>query len=269
MNPVPEGTWATPRQDAAILLGMTRVRAQPPTRLERFERRTEWPLAAVALAFLVLYSLHVLLEPHGVARTATRCGMGATYLVLVVDYVARLRLAQPRLRWFVRHLPDLAIIVLPALRPLRLLSLAVVIEVVQRAVGHTFRGRVIAYTGCGAVIIVYAAALAMLDAERGVNPRIADFGDALWWSFTTVTTVGYGDTVPLTPTGRFVAVALMVAGVSVLGVVTATLAAWIVERGAEEDTAGQAATAAHVEELRQEIRKLAQARSDPDDAHRR
>ena len=51
----------------------------------------------------------------------------------------------------------------------------------------------------------------------------------------------------------------MVAGVSLLGVVTATLASWIVERVAEEDTASQAATAAHIEELRDEIRKLAES----------
>ena len=48
----------------------------------------------------------------------------------------------------------------------------------------------------------------------------------------------------------------MIAGVSLLGVVTATLASWIVERVAEEDTAQQAATAAQIDELRDEIRRL-------------
>ena len=51
----------------------------------------------------------------------------------------------------------------------------------------------------------------------------------------------------------------MIAGISLLGVVTATLASWIVEKVAEEDTANQAATAAHIEELREEIRKLRDA----------
>jgi voltage-gated potassium channel len=98
------------------------------TRLERFEHRTEWPLDAV------------------------ESGLVALYAVFVVDYLARLYLADPRGRWFVRHLHDLAIVVLPFLRPLRLLSLAVVIEVLQRAVGHTIRGKVIVYTVCGAVV---------------------------------------------------------------------------------------------------------------------
>ncbi|OFJ52529.1 potassium channel family protein [Mycolicibacterium grossiae] len=227
-----------------------------PTRLARFERRTEWPLAAVAVLFLVLFSVDVLANPTGTLDSVLSAATAATYAVFVADYLARLYLAQPRGRWFIRHLLDLAIIALPALRPLRLLSLAVVIGALQRAIGHNIRGRVIVFTASGAAIIVYGASLAILQAERDHNDKIANFGDALWWSFTTVTTVGYGDTVPVTVAGRFVAVALMVAGVSLLGVVTATLASWIVERVAEEDTAGTAATAAQIDQLRSEIAEL-------------
>ena len=232
----------------------------PQTRLERFEHRTEWPLAAFALLFLGLYSVQVLAEPRGVAADAVRTALVVTYFVFVVDYLARLYLADPRGKWFVRHLLDLAIILLPFLRPLRLLSLAVVIEVLERAVGDTIRGKVIVFTAVGVVVIVYAASLAILDIERyRVDTKIHNLGDALWWAITTVTTVGYGDVTPVTGEGRMVAVALMVAGVSLLGVVTATLASWIVQRVAEEDTAGQAVTAAQIEELREEIRKLAEA----------
>ena len=233
------------------------------TRLERFERRTEWPLATVALFFLGLYSIQVLAQPQGHAAHAVGLAMWVTYLVFVADYLARLYLAEPRGKWFVRHLFDLAIVVLPFLRPLRLLSLAVIIESLQRAVGHTIRGRVIIYTICGAVVIVYAAALAILQAERGhPGAYIKNFGDALWWAVTTVTTVGYGDLTPVTTTGRLVAVALMIAGISLLGVVTATLASWIIERVGEEDAANQAATVAHIEELRAEIRRLAKSVTD-------
>ena len=113
----------------------------------------------------------------------------------------------------------------------RLLSLAVVIKVLQRAVGDTIRGRVIVYTACGAVLIVYAASLAILEIERQhPGAKIATFGDAVWWSITTVTTVGYGDLSPVTGMGRVVAVALMLAGISLVGIITATLASWIVQR---------------------------------------
>jgi voltage-gated potassium channel len=233
------------------------------TRLERFERHTEWPLAVAALLFLALYSVQVLIQPQGHTGHLVGLAMFATYLVFVADYLTRLYLAQPRLKWFFRHLVDLAIVVLPFLRPLRLVSLAVVIESLQRAVGHTIRGRVIVYTVCGAVVIVYAAALAILQAERGhAGATIKTLGDALWWAVTTVTTVGYGDLAPVTATGRWVAVALMIAGISLLGVVTATLASWIIERVGEEDFANQAATVAHIEELREEIRRLSKLITD-------
>ena len=71
----------------------------------------------------------------------------------------------------------------------------------------------------------------MYDAERDApGSTIKSFGDGLWWAATTVTTVGYGDKVPVTVEGRLVAVALMLVGISVLGVVTAAVAAWFVDQ---------------------------------------
>ena len=78
------------------------------------------------------------------------------------------------------------------------------------------------------------------------------------WAITTVTTVGYGDVYPITVTGRLIAVTLMIGGISLVGVVTATLASWVVQRVTETDTAFQAATAAQIDELRGEIRMLAE-----------
>jgi voltage-gated potassium channel len=228
-----------------------------PSRLDCYDRRTDWPLAVVALTFLGLYSVRVLLQPQGGFAKAIDVALVAVYCIFVLDYLARLYLAQARGRWFLTHLWELPVILLPFFRPLRLLSLAVVVTSLQQAVGHTIRGRVIVYTACGASIVVYAAALAILDVE-GNNPdaKIRTLGDALWWASTTVTTVGYGDLHPVTGPGRLVAVALMVGGITLLGLVTATLASWIVERVAEEDTANEAATRAQIEELREEIRRL-------------
>ena len=143
------------------------------SRLERFEQRTEWPLAGVAFIFLALYSIQVLLEPAGGRGVALQYALFALYFVFVADYLARLYLADPRAKWFFRHLLDLAIVVLPFLRPLRLLALAVVLNALQRALGHTIRGKVIVYTVFGAVLIVYAASLAVFDLEHE-PPRSQD-----------------------------------------------------------------------------------------------
>ena len=233
------------------------------TRLERWDKRTDLPLAGVAIVFLALYSVKVLVRPQGSADKAVDIALLVVYCMFVVDYAVRLYLADPRGRWFVRHLWELPIIVLPFLRPLRLLSLAVVVSALQRAVGETIRGKVIVYTACGAVAIVYAASLAILDVE-GTRPesKIHTLGDALWWAATTVTTVGYGDLSPVTPMGKLVAVALMIGGIALVGSVTATLASWIVQRVAMEDAAEEVATRAQIEELREEIRRLARSVSD-------
>jgi voltage-gated potassium channel len=229
--------------------------------LERFEERTEWPLAATAAIFLVAYSVEVLAQPQGHFLLAMDLVIDITYALFVLDYLARLGLATNRPRWFVRHLVDLAVVALPLLRPLRLLRLLVLLAALQKAIGGAIHGRVAVYTGASAVLLIYAASLAILETERG-QPRaqINHFGDALWWSITTVTTVGYGDLAPVTVKGRVIAVLLMVGGISLVGLVTATLASWIVQRVAQEDTRHQAATAAQIEALhtdfQQEIQTL-------------
>jgi len=71
--------------------------------------------------------------------------------------------------------------------------------------------------------------LAVLDVEQdAADANITTFGDALWWATTTVTTVGYGDRYPVTTEGRLIAVALMLVGIGLVGVVTAAVAAWFI-----------------------------------------
>jgi voltage-gated potassium channel len=135
--------------------------------------------------------------------------------------------------------------------------LVAVVAALQKAFGDAIRGRVVIYTATSAVLLVYAASLAVLQAERSdPSAHIKNFGDAVWWSITTITTVGYGDFYPVTPEGRLVAVMLMIGGISLIGMITAMVATWIVQRVAEEDMTKQAATAAQIEELRSQITQL-------------
>lgn len=208
-------------------------------------------MATIAAIFLVAYSVQVLAQPRGHAKTAIELGTTIAWAVFLVDYLVRLSLATDRLRWFFRHIIDLAIVALPFLRPLRLLRLLVLFGALQKAIGGAIRGRVIAYTAFSVVLLIYVASLAILDVEREQpESKITTFGDAVWWSITTVTTVGYGDLSPVTGVGRLIAVLLMLGGISLVGVVTATLASWIIQRVAEEDTMNQAVTAAQIDELR-------------------
>lgn len=198
--------------------------------LERWQRLTEWPLAASAVVFLAAYAWTVITNATGPDSIAAELVMGFVWALFAIDYLVRLSLAKPRGRWFVTHVPDLLIVVLPVLRPLRLLRLVTLISIFHRAAGRAFRTRVTLYILTAATLLVLVAGLAVLDAEQNApGANIRNFGDAIWWAFVTITTVGYGDFFPVTAVGRLVAVGLMISGIALLGTVTATFARWFVE----------------------------------------
>nr|WP_175349453.1 potassium channel family protein [Cellulomonas humilata] len=181
-----------------------------------------------------------------------------TWVGFAVDYFARLGLSEQRWAFVKRHPLDLAVILLPILRPLRLLRLVALVGVLNRVGSSTLRGKVVTYVVGATALLITCGALAVTDVERGQpGANIENLGDGFWWAITTMTTVGYGDRYPVTTTGRFVAAALMVAGIALLGVVTATLASWLVERVAAATDDEQAVTRAQIEHLTTEVRRLA------------
>ena len=226
-------------------------------RLRTWERATEWPLTGAAVVFLAAYAWEVLANAQGGAKDAAELVIDAVWVLFGVDYLVRLALASSRSRWFLHHLPDLAVIALPILRPLRLLRLVTLVGIMQRSAGTALRGRITLYTAGSAALLIFTSALAVLDAERHEpGSSIQSFGQALWWALTTITTVGYGDTFPLSTQGRFIAALLMIGGVALAGVVTATLASWIVSLVEEENAEQEAATRAQVTALQQQVSEL-------------
>ena len=228
-------------------------------RLRTWERATEWPLTGTAVVFLAAYAWEVLANAQGGAKDAAELVIDAVWVLFGVDYLVRLALASSRSRWFLHHLPDLAVIALPILRPLRLLRLVTLVGIMQRSAGTALRGRITLYTAGSAALLIFTSALATLDAERHEpGSSIRSFGQALWWALTTITTIGYGDTVPVSTEGRCIAALLMIGGVALIGVVTATLASWIVSLVEEENAEQEAATQAQVAALQQQVGELSE-----------
>jgi len=224
---------------------------------QRWQKLTEWPLTGIAVLFLIVYAWQVIADLTGSWEVVTDAVLNATWLIFVIDYIVNLVLARPRWRWFYRHLLDLAIVALPLLRPLRLLRLVTLMRALQQVAGAALRGRVVIYVAGAASLLVFVAALAELDQERHApGASIVTFSDGLWWAFVTITTVGYGDLYPVTELGRLIAVAVMLGGIALIGVVTATLASWIVERVSQNDEQEQGATRRQVAELSEELRAL-------------
>ena len=224
---------------------------------ERWQKVSEWPLAAAAVVFLIAYSIEVIVQPPADVTAWLELIIGITWAVFLADYFVNLVLAPQRWRWFYTHLIDLLIVVLPILRPLRLLRLVTLLAILNKTAGAAFRGRVIIYAAGAAALLVYVAALAVVDAERGGDGSIQSFHEGLWWAFVTITTVGYGDYSPVTSIGQLVAVGVMIGGITLIGVVTATLASWIVEKveqnAEKKDALVQSATQSEIDGLTAEI----------------
>ena len=200
-------------------------------RIAAWNARVDWPLTALAFAFLGLYAWQVLdtsLTPA--AYEALDVALTVIWLLLGADYLVRLTLARRKRRFVRQHLLDLVILLLPMFRPLRALRVLTALRVLNRQLRGDFRGRVGLYVAATVGLVGFVAALAVLEAERDApDASITSFGEAVWWTITTISTVGYGDRFPVTTEGRIVAATLMIAGIALLGVVTASIATVFVE----------------------------------------
>ena len=210
-------------------------------RIAAYDGRVDWWLTGLAVLFLVVYAVQVLAQPTGAAAAACEVVLTGVWVLFGLDYAVRIALARRRWRFVGTHLVDLAILLLPMFRQLRALRVITIISVLNRQLRDDVRGRVAVYVTATVALVGFVAALAVLDAERDAEgASITTFGDALWWTITTISTVGYGDRYPVTFEGRVVAGALMVTGIALLGVVTASIASWFVEnlrRAGEQVTA--------------------------------
>lgn len=228
---------------------------------EHWERRAEWPLITAAALFLAAYAWPIL-DPGLSSPWLRACEVvtWVTWAMFALDYAGRLILTQDR-RAFVRaHIFDLLVVALPILRQLRALRLLTLLNVLNRHAAASLRGRVVEYVIAAVTMIIFVASLAILDAERDApEATITTFGDALWWAVTTVTTVGYGDRFPVTGPGRMVAASLMIAGIALIGVVTAAFASWLVEKVQEVEAASQTATRRDIDALTEEVAELRSA----------
>jgi voltage-gated potassium channel len=83
-------------------------------------------------------------------------------------------------------------------------------------------------------LLLFVSSIAILNFENASQSNIKTAEDALWWGFTTITTVGYGDRFPVTSAGRIVGVFLMIAGVGIFGTLSGFIASWFL--GKPEDT---------------------------------
>jgi voltage-gated potassium channel len=214
---------------------------------DRFSAAVGLPMTVLALLWLPVLVIPFVVTLRPDVTAAFEAIDYFVWAAFVVEYLVKLWLAPVKRTFVSHHLIDLAVIVLPVLRPLRaarllrLLNLGRVGVVLANALKRakdllTHRG--LHYVLLAVALVVFACSGLVLYFERTApGSNIHNIGDALWWAIVTVTTVGYGDHYPDTAVGRGIAVVLMLVGIGLIGVLTATVASYFVEEQANKGNA--------------------------------
>jgi voltage-gated potassium channel len=196
--------------------------------VDRIEHATRLPMCAVGVAWLVLGIIALTNHGHGSASKALVASVFVLWVVLFVEYAVRLVVTPDRKGYLKRRWVEPVTVVLPPLQGWHLIGIEKMtlivyearlrIEVILRH--HSLFRVLIAATGT----LFLGAWLVLLFEENAKNSNIHNYPDALWWAIVTVTTVGYGDRYPVTGGGRTVATVLMLVGIGLIGILTATVA---------------------------------------------
>ncbi|MGL5290513.1 MAG: potassium channel family protein, partial [Vibrionaceae bacterium] len=149
--------------------------------------------------------------------------------LFATEFLLRLSLTPNKIKYVKKNCPDVLIVALPFIRPLRFFRLLFVLPRAWRHTRSILRKKTLRMIGLMSALTVFLSASFVYVVERDHAGPIDSFADALWWAITTITTVGYGDTYPVTGFGRGVAVILMVTGITLFGLLTANAASFFLE----------------------------------------
>jgi voltage-gated potassium channel len=243
--------------------------------LDRFERQTAWPMMALALAIIPLLVVPLLVDLSPGAETTFYALDWMIWAAFVLEYGIRLYLA-PNKRFFVTHnVIDLLFVLIPFLRPLRVVRSARALALLRAtrgavvllravdAVQDVLKRHKLGYTLLIAMVVVVGSGLLVATMEEASPDRnIQSIPDGLWWAVTTITTVGYGDKFPVTPIGRAIGAAVMIVGIGLFGLLAASLASLLIEKDLEKEIDPQIA---QIGERLERIERLLEQQRRPSD----
>jgi voltage-gated potassium channel len=192
-----------------------------------------WELVTAGLT--LIYVVLAFLQDQG-ATGVISIAVGALAGVFAVEFGLRLYDSPSRLGYFRSHWLDI-VTCIPVIGPFRALRLVRLVGFVRLgATARAFGAGAAASDRLGAgvglwvvapilFIVWVAASYGYFELEAGVNPHVKTFADALYFSFVTVSTVGYGDVRPVTTEGKVLTGFLIFVGIGLLGFASAQLTA--------------------------------------------
>jgi len=220
--------------------------------LHRLERYTEMPLLVLSFVMIPLLVGPLVWELSP--------GEEATFIILdyfiwaifTIDLIVKVAVSPQRVNYLKRHWLEVMVVIVPFFRPLRILRIFIFGSRAWVGTRRLVNVDFIIIYGIGLVII---AATLVASFEGGEGASIKSFADALWWAVVTITTVGYGDMVPVTLAGKAVAFVLMLGGIAFFSGVTANLASFLI-KGRDTEKKALSQLVKEVEALHQEVARL-------------
>ena len=195
-----------------------------------WERWSSLPLAVLALVYLALYALEVLADFTPAALFDVVLVNDIIWGIFIVDFIVRFAISHDKWRFVKRNMVELISLLLPFFRAFRMFRVIVAIGFLTR-VAQSLQGKINLYLGLVLPLLVFTCSLGVYEAEhKAPGATITQFGDAVWWAFVTITTIGYGDYYPITFEGRAIAVLLMLSGLALVSLITISIGSWFLSR---------------------------------------
>lgn len=224
--------------------GEKKLRDDPTRReilREKLDRYLDLPLALASVVVVLLVIIQLTGEVNEPWRGRMEVLSWALWSLFFLDFVAKFALAPAKRRYLRNHWLDVLIVLLPFLKFLRLAR-------VLRATRALPIFRLLVFGGRGSestlellrrrrfgqlgiisvMVILIGASVGYLLEVEAAGSQIENFGDALWWSATTITTVG-SELYPVTVGGRILAFLLMIYAIGVFSYFIGAIASVLVD----------------------------------------
>jgi voltage-gated potassium channel len=201
--------------------------------VDRIERVTKYPLVLLGVAWLVVAIAVLTKDLNGSASTFLVGSLFVLWAIALVEYAIRLVITPDRRGYLKRRWVEPATVLVPPLQGWHLVGMEKMSLLVYE--GELRAETILKHHSLFRVLIAAAGTLfvgswlVLLFEENAKGSNIHSYPEALWWAIVTVTTVGYGDRYPVSAGGRAVAVVLMLVGIGLIGVLTATVASVFVK----------------------------------------